>query len=46
MICGKQIPIGYIPAGTTNDFGYSLKIPKNILAAAELAATGVNPLKK
>ena len=40
MICGKQIPIGYIPAGTTNDFGYSLKIPKNILAAAELAATG------
>lgn len=40
MLCEKKIPIGYIPAGTTNDFGYSLKIPKNIVSAAELAATG------
>jgi YegS/Rv2252/BmrU family lipid kinase len=35
-----QVPIGYIPAGTMNDFGYSLKIPRNIIKAAELAATG------
>lgn len=34
----KRMPIGYIPAGTTNDFGYSLKIPKDMLKAAELAA--------
>lgn len=40
MICNKNIPIGYIPAGTTNDFGYSLRIPKNIISAAEVAATG------
>lgn len=36
---GARIPVGFIPAGTTNDFSYSLKIPKNILKAAELAAT-------
>ncbi len=35
---GVRVPIGFIPAGTTNDFSYSLKIPKNILKAAELAA--------
>jgi len=26
----KKIPIAYIPAGSTNDFGNSLKIPSNI----------------
>lgn len=40
MLCGKKIPIGYIPTGTTNDFGHSLKIPKNLTAAAEIAAAG------
>lgn len=35
---GSGIPVGYIPAGTTNDFGYSLKIPKDMLEAAEFAA--------
>lgn len=30
----SQIPIGYIPAGSTNDFASSLFIPKNMLAAA------------
>lgn len=34
---GCRVPIGFIPAGTTNDFGYSLKIPKDIVQAAELA---------
>lgn len=30
----SRIPIGYIPAGSTNDFANSLFIPKNMLAAA------------
>ena len=38
MISGVRVPIGYIPAGTTNDFGYSLKIPKDALEAAKFAA--------
>jgi YegS/Rv2252/BmrU family lipid kinase len=32
-----NIPIGYIPAGSTNDFANSLGIPKEMLGAAELA---------
>lgn len=36
----KRIPIGYIPAGSTNDFAHSLKISRNILEAAEVAVTG------
>lgn len=35
---GQRVPIGYIPAGTTNDFGYSLKIPKDAIEAAKFAA--------
>lgn len=38
MKSGRRIPIGYIPAGTTNDFGYSLKIPKDAVEAAKFAA--------
>ncbi len=37
---GCRVPIGFIPAGTTNDFSYSLKIPKQPLKAAALAACG------
>ena len=37
---GQQTPIGYIPAGSTNDFASSLGLPKNLLDAARLAATG------
>ncbi|MBP1736270.1 MAG: Transcription regulator [Oscillospiraceae bacterium] len=33
-------PLGYIPAGSTNDFSRSLKLPRDVLAAAKLAATG------
>ncbi len=33
-------PLGYIPAGTTNDFASSLGIPKDILEAAETAING------
>lgn len=32
-----DIPIGYIPAGSTNDFANSLGIPKEMLKAAECA---------
>ena len=31
---GAQAPVGYIPAGSTNDFASSLKIPLNIMQAA------------
>ena len=39
---GKDVvPVGYIPAGTTNDFAKSLHIPRNPLAAADNAVKGV-----
>lgn len=37
----EQVPIGYIPAGTTNDFASSLHISKNILEAADTVVNGV-----
>lgn len=37
---GQQTPIGYIPAGSTNDFANSLGLPKDLLDAARLAASG------
>jgi diacylglycerol kinase (ATP) len=33
--------LGYIPAGTTNDFAYSLGIPKDMEKAAENIMTGI-----
>lgn len=36
----KRIPIGYIPAGTTNDFANSLHIPRDIMKAAHTAVCG------
>lgn len=36
----KRIPIGYIPAGTTNDFAKSLEIPRNMPEAAKNAIFG------
>lgn len=36
----KRVPVGYIPAGTTNDFAYSLGIPTAKIKAAELAVSG------
>lgn len=35
------VPVGYIPAGTTNDFAKSLHIPRKPLAAADNAVKGV-----
>ena len=32
---GKKIPVGYIPAGSTNDFAVSLKLSPNIMQAAQ-----------
>lgn len=32
---GHQVKIGYIPAGSTNDFANSLKLPKTMIEAAE-----------
>ncbi|MCI9278032.1 MAG: YegS/Rv2252/BmrU family lipid kinase [Lachnospiraceae bacterium] len=37
---GFCTPIGYIPAGSTNDFGKSLSIPKNMRQAAENIVQG------
>ena len=31
---GADVPVGYIPAGSTNDFASSLRLPTNILQAA------------
>ncbi|MCD8149322.1 MAG: diacylglycerol kinase family lipid kinase [Clostridiales bacterium] len=41
MQCRAGIPVGYIPAGTTNDFAQSLRIPGNMLKAADIAANGI-----
>jgi len=32
---GLQVPVGYIPAGSTNDFASSLKLSTNIMQAAK-----------
>ena len=34
MASGKRPLLGYIPAGSTNDFAASLKLPRNMPAAA------------
>ena len=40
MKSGKDIPIFYLPSGSTNDYGASLEIPKNQLSAAESTVNG------
>lgn len=40
MSAQHAVPVGYIPAGSTNDFGNSLGIDKNMVHAAEIAANG------
>lgn len=37
---GFRTPIGYIPAGSTNDFGGSIALPKNMVRAAQTAVEG------
>lgn len=40
MQSGRRTPIGYIPAGSTNDFAGSLGLPKSMLRAAQVAIEG------
>lgn len=40
MRSGKNVALGYIPAGSTNDFAASLDLPKNMKKAAEVAVSG------
>lgn len=40
MKCEQKTPIGYIPSGSTNDFAKSLKIPSNMIKAADIAING------
>lgn len=42
MECGSGTPVGYIPAGSTNDFGGSLGLPKNMYNAARVIVDGRN----
>lgn len=37
---GVQVPIGYIPAGSTNDFATSLRLPTDIMKAARAIVEG------
>lgn len=37
---GIQTPVGYIPAGSTNDFAASLGLPKNVIQAAQRIVAG------
>ncbi len=36
----ERLPIGYVPAGSTNDFANSLGIPKSMLHAADVVVNG------
>lgn len=40
MKSGCRVPLGYIPAGSTNDFAASLNLPKNMKKAAQIAVNG------
>ena len=40
MQCGIHVPIGYIPAGSTNDFAASLKLPPQPIKAARAILEG------
>lgn len=40
LASGVRRPIGYIPAGSTNDFASSLKLPTNIMEAAKAVMEG------
>ncbi|MCM1267903.1 MAG: YegS/Rv2252/BmrU family lipid kinase [Bacteroidales bacterium] len=40
MKSDERLPIGYVPAGSTNDFANSLGIPKNMVQAADVVVNG------
>ena len=37
---GADVPVGYIPAGSTNDFAASLRLPTNVMDAARAIVEG------
>lgn len=37
---GLDVPVGYIPAGTTNDFANSLKLPTDVMEATRATVDG------
>lgn len=41
MVCPEKVPIGYIPAGSTNDFASSLGLSKNMVRAAQTVVDGI-----
>lgn len=42
MRSAKKVPIGYVPAGSTNDFAMSLGIPSHMPKAAKVVVEGQN----
>lgn len=42
MHCDEKLPIGYVPAGSTNDFANSLRIPKSMIKAADVVVNGMD----
>lgn len=40
MMLDKRPDIGYIPSGSTNDFGTSINLPKSIMESAKIAVSG------
>ncbi|MBQ6807491.1 MAG: YegS/Rv2252/BmrU family lipid kinase [Lachnospiraceae bacterium] len=42
MQCEEKLPIGYVPAGSTNDFANSLGIPRSMKKAANIVVNGEN----
>ena len=38
---GAQVPVGYIPCGSTNDFASSLHLPTNVVKAAKAIVEGI-----
>ena len=40
MACPRPVPLGYLPAGTVNDFATSLSIPKEMTEAARAVMEG------
>ena len=41
LASGEKVPIGYIPAGSTNDYSRSLDVPRDIMKAASNVVRGV-----
>lgn len=45
MQCGAKKPIGYLPAGTTNDMAKTLRLPGNVINAAKIVISE-NPVSQ